>query len=182
MTKAVHEAKVNLSWINPNAEYVEALSQFIDRILASPERRRRNNFWKHFTEFLPLVSFFGAMNSLAQTLLKITCPGVPDIYQGNELWDFSLVDPDNRRPIDFQRRERMLAELLTEANRGDLSSVCEMRPPLASVWDNTELQLPRPAPTHLLNVFSGEVIESQNGTLLCREIFRSFPLALLAAR
>ena len=259
MTKAVHEAKVNLSWINPNAEYVEALSQFIDRILASPERRRRNNFWKHFTEFLPLVSFFGAMNSLAQTLLKITCPGVPDIYQGNELWDFSLVDPDNRRPIDFQTRERMLAELLTEANRGDLSSVCEellshwpdgrikmwvthqalafrrehhdlfmtgsyvplevsgsrrehvvafaraheerdqmaivaaprlscslmrgeMRPPLATVWDNTELQLPRPAPTHLLNVFSGEVIESQNGTLLCREIFRSFPLALLAAR
>ena len=58
----------------------------------------------------------------------------------------------------------------------------EMRPPLGAVWDNTELHLPRPAPTHLLNVFSGDVLESSNGTLLCREIFRGFPLALLAAR
>ncbi len=62
-------------------------------------------------KFLPAVQYFGAINSLTQTLLKLTSPGVPDIYQGQELWDFSLVDPDNRRPVDFDLRERALEQL-----------------------------------------------------------------------
>ena len=95
--------------------------------------------------------------------------------------------------VSGSRREHVVAFARAYEERDQMAIVAaprlscslmrgEMRPPLATVWDNTELQLPRPAPTHLLNVFSGEVIESQNGTLLCREIFRSFPLALLAAR
>jgi (1->4)-alpha-D-glucan 1-alpha-D-glucosylmutase len=75
--------------------------------------------------FLPPVMFFGAINSLAQVLLKLTCPGIPDIYQGTELWNFSLVDPDNRRPVDFGLRRRLLAELLTRAEQGDLAALCD---------------------------------------------------------
>jgi len=104
MCKAVHEAKINLSWVNSNPEYVAALEQFVERILAPGSERLPNHFWEEFLKFLPAVSFFGAINSLAQLLLKLTSPGVPDIYQGNEIWDFTLVDPDNRRPVDFASR------------------------------------------------------------------------------
>jgi len=108
MTKAIREAKVHTSWINPNAAYEEAMTQFI-RALLNPSAR--NPF---LTDFLPLVqrvSYFGLCNSLSQTLLKHTVPGVPDLYQGNEVWDFSLVDPDNRRPVDYPARRAMLDEL-----------------------------------------------------------------------
>ena len=105
MEKALHEAKVNVSWMNQNPEYVAGDARihrqaFCRRpIAASPTcsgTRCRS--------FMPPVIYFGAINSLTQTLLKLTCPGVPDIYQGQELWDFSLVDPDNRRPVDFELR------------------------------------------------------------------------------
>jgi (1->4)-alpha-D-glucan 1-alpha-D-glucosylmutase len=117
MNKAVHEAKVNLSWVNQNPEYVAALQSFIERILAldSP-------FLREIERFLPPVMFFGAINSLAQTLIKITAPGVPDIYQGNEIWDFSLVDPDNRRPVDFQLRQRLIDELSSLSAAVDVQS------------------------------------------------------------
>ena len=111
MTKAVHEAKVNLSWINPDAEYVEAVRLFVARLLAPGTPARPNLFLQSFQEFVPTVQFFGALNSVAQALLKLTAPGVPDIYQGNELFDFSLVDPDNRRPVDFETREALLSSL-----------------------------------------------------------------------
>ena len=111
MTKAVHEAKVNLSWINPNPEYVEVLQRFIDRILTPGTESRPNRFLQIFRPFALRIAFFGAMNSIAQTLLKLTSPGVPDIYQGQELLDFSLVDPDNRRPVDFPLRRILLDEL-----------------------------------------------------------------------
>ena len=68
--------------------------------------------------------YFGAINSLAQTLLKLTCPGVPDVYQGQEMWDFSLVDPDNRRPVDFELRARTAADALRAAEGSDLRDVC----------------------------------------------------------
>jgi (1->4)-alpha-D-glucan 1-alpha-D-glucosylmutase len=110
MTKALHEAKVNLSWINPNPEYVDAVNDFIARLLA-PGDTRPNRFRDELERFTAPVAFFGAMNSLAQTLLKLTSPGVPDLYQGQELFDFSLVDPDNRRPVDFDTRQRDLSEL-----------------------------------------------------------------------
>jgi (1->4)-alpha-D-glucan 1-alpha-D-glucosylmutase len=112
MKKAVHEANVNLSWVNPDAEYVAALEGFIARILTPHQHRKPNLFLQEFEAFLPPILFFGALNSLSQTLIQATAPGVPDTYQGAELWDLSLVDPDNRRPVDFALRQRRLAELL----------------------------------------------------------------------
>lgn len=104
MLKAVRESKTYTSWINPNTEYEEALSQYIRSVLLKPSRL----FLESFMEFHKLVSHYGLLNSLTQTLLQLTCPGVPDIYQGTELWDFSLVDPDNRRPVDYARRWGLL--------------------------------------------------------------------------
>jgi (1->4)-alpha-D-glucan 1-alpha-D-glucosylmutase len=105
MLKASREAKVNTSWINPNREYEEALLAFIDAIL------RPGPFLNDFRPFQRTISRYGLYNSLSQTLLKICTPGVPDFYQGSELYDFSLVDPDNRRPVDYEKRVAMLAEL-----------------------------------------------------------------------
>jgi (1->4)-alpha-D-glucan 1-alpha-D-glucosylmutase len=112
MNKAAHEAKVNSSWVNPNAEYVAAMEAFVRRILTPSFRNRKNAFLQELEVFLPPVAFFGAMNSLAQTLVTITAPGVPDTYQGSELWDLSLVDPDNRRPVDFELRQQTLEQLM----------------------------------------------------------------------
>ncbi|MEF3273623.1 MAG: malto-oligosyltrehalose synthase [Chloroflexus sp.] len=108
MEKATREAKVNTSWINPNAEYDAAIQRFVTGIL-DPRRSRR--FLESLDAFASRVAFFGRFNSLTQTLVRLTTPGVPDLYQGCELWDFSLVDPDNRRPVDFQHRIALLAEL-----------------------------------------------------------------------
>jgi (1->4)-alpha-D-glucan 1-alpha-D-glucosylmutase len=108
MIKAAREAKVRTSWANVNAEYEEALLQFIRAAL---EAREGNIFLSDFTSFQRRISRFGLLNAMSQTLLKLTAPGVPDIYQGNETWDFSLVDPDNRRPVDYQKRRTMLASL-----------------------------------------------------------------------
>jgi len=124
MEKAIHEAKVNVSWLNPNPEYAAAMASFIDKILAPSYRGRPNLFWDSLERFLPSVIYFGALNSLSQTLLKLTCPGVPDIYQGQEMWDFSLVDPDNRRPVDFDLRMRTAAELCVRARAYDRRDVC----------------------------------------------------------
>ncbi|MFL6603393.1 MAG: malto-oligosyltrehalose synthase [Steroidobacteraceae bacterium] len=108
MTKAAREAKVRTSWANVNAEYEDALLQFIRAAL---EAREGNIFLSDFTAFQRRISRFGLLNAMSQTLCKLTAPGVPDIYQGNEIWDFSLVDPDNRREVDYQKRRTMLASL-----------------------------------------------------------------------
>ncbi len=108
MLKAAREAKVNTSWINPSALYEEALGVFIGKIL---DNRRDNPFLKDFTGFQKKISGYGMYNSLSQTLLRITSPGVPDFYQGTELWNFALVDPDNRSPVDYDMRIKTLAEL-----------------------------------------------------------------------
>ncbi|MCL7486544.1 MAG: malto-oligosyltrehalose synthase [Desulfobulbaceae bacterium] len=107
MLKAIREAKVHTSWINQNPVYEEAVETFVRNVLAED----RNAFLEEFLPFQNRVAWFGMMNSLAQLLLKLTSPGVPDIYQGNEVWHFCLVDPDNRRPIDFARRKTLLDEL-----------------------------------------------------------------------
>src|SRR5690606_24445864 len=91
MVKAAKEAKVNTSWINPDASWDEALVLFVRRLLADPD------FLRHFLPFQERVARAGIYNSLSQTLLKIVSPGVPDLYQGCEVFRFSLVDPDNRR-------------------------------------------------------------------------------------
>lgn len=109
MLKAMREAKVHTSWISPNSLHEDAVMYFIDTILKySPE----NSFIHEFEAFQKLTAACGIFNSLSQTLLKIASPGIPDFYQGNELWDFSLVDPDNRRPVDYRLRENLLDELL----------------------------------------------------------------------
>lgn len=95
MEKATKEAKINTSWINPNVKYDQAVKGFITRIFQNDE------FIKDIKKFVPKVIQCGMLNSLSQTVLKYTCPGIPDIYQGNELWEFNLVDPDNRKPIDY---------------------------------------------------------------------------------
>jgi (1->4)-alpha-D-glucan 1-alpha-D-glucosylmutase len=106
--KASREAKIHTSWINPATEYEQAVRQFVSRVL---QPAPQNEFLADFQKFAQPVAYAGIFNSLSQTLLKLTCPGVPDIYQGNEWLDFSLVDPDNRRPVDFALRRRLLASL-----------------------------------------------------------------------
>jgi (1->4)-alpha-D-glucan 1-alpha-D-glucosylmutase len=112
--KALAEAKVNLSWINPDPDYVKAVHSFIDAILMPNEKGKEPQFVASLKDFLPQLKLFGAINSLAQVVLKVTVPGVPDFYQGSELWDLSLVDPDNRRPVDYELRARYLDELLAK--------------------------------------------------------------------
>jgi (1->4)-alpha-D-glucan 1-alpha-D-glucosylmutase len=107
MLKAIKEAKVHTSWIDTNTGYEAAVGRFITLALQEMER----DVDLGFLSFARHVAFFGRINSLAQTLLKITSPGVPDFYQGCELWDLNLVDPDNRRPVDYELRRKMLAEL-----------------------------------------------------------------------
>jgi (1->4)-alpha-D-glucan 1-alpha-D-glucosylmutase len=103
MLKAIHEAQVHTSWISPNEGYDSATSEFVRSALAN------SAFIDDFARFHPRIALTGAVNGLSQQLLKLTSPGVPDIYQGTELWDFSLVDPDNRRPVDYQQRTRTLS-------------------------------------------------------------------------
>jgi len=104
MLKAIREAKQNTSWINRNTEYETAVSSFVMTLL-NPESS--NRFLNDFLPFQRRVARIGLWNSLSQTLLRLTSPGVPDVYQGNELLDFSLVDPDNRRPVEYLRRQQM---------------------------------------------------------------------------
>lgn len=108
MIKAVREAKVHTEWLKPDANYEEAFLSFIDEILAPSEA---NRFLNEFFCFLKKIGHYGMLNSLSQTLVKIVSPGVPDFYQGTELWDLSFVDPDNRRPVDFERRAKLLQEI-----------------------------------------------------------------------
>ncbi len=108
MEKAAKEAKIHTSWINPNKAYDDALRAFVDAIL---DESKRNPFLDELKVLQRRVAIDGIYNSLSQLLLKLTSPGIPDIYQGNEIWDFSLVDPDNRRPIDYEVRRQMLKNL-----------------------------------------------------------------------
>jgi (1->4)-alpha-D-glucan 1-alpha-D-glucosylmutase len=108
MAKALNEAKLNTSWIRPNEDWLGAMRDFVAKIL---EASSKNKFLPNFLPVVEEIARLGAINSLTQTLLRLTSPGVPDIYQGNEIWDFSLVDPDNRRPVDYRRRRKMLATI-----------------------------------------------------------------------
>jgi (1->4)-alpha-D-glucan 1-alpha-D-glucosylmutase len=104
MEKASKEAKAHTSWIDPNPDYDRALGGFVEGCLADPE------FIADLDAFVRPLVMAGWMTSLSMKLLALTAPGVPDLYQGSELWDLSLVDPDNRRPVDFERRSRLLEE------------------------------------------------------------------------
>jgi (1->4)-alpha-D-glucan 1-alpha-D-glucosylmutase len=104
LEKAACEAKQHTDWNYRNAQYDEALKKFVTATLADEA------FVEDLEQFLASLAQAAQINSLAQTLIKLCAPGVPDIYQGNEIWDFSLVDPDNRRPVDFGLRKHLLAE------------------------------------------------------------------------
>ena len=107
MQKATREAKLHTSWVANNEPYESAVNSYIDAILSDTA------FVADITSFVDKIIYAGRVNSLAQTLMKQTAPGVPDLYQGSELWDLSLVDPDNRRPVDYDLRRRLLAEAET---------------------------------------------------------------------
>jgi (1->4)-alpha-D-glucan 1-alpha-D-glucosylmutase len=119
MLKVVREAKEYSSWLKPNLEYEEAVHSFVEAIL-TPDAE--NVFLDAFLSFQKDIAFYGIFNSLSQVLLKLTCPGVPDFYQGTELWDLCLVDPDNRQPVDFEIRHRWLRQVRQlAAGPGDLA-------------------------------------------------------------
>jgi (1->4)-alpha-D-glucan 1-alpha-D-glucosylmutase len=126
MTKAVKEAKLHSSWINPNDAYEAAVSRYVERVLTGAGGAR---FRPAFIPFQTRVARAGFVNSLAQVVLKIASPGVPDFYQGTELWDLSLVDPDNRRPVDFDERRRALddtSQILSLAADQRIPRICAL--------------------------------------------------------
>ncbi len=119
MIKAVREAKIHSSWINPNEAYETAVRAFVDGVL-DPETSQA--FLEDVRRFMPPIIRIGAFSSLSQQLLKLTSPGVPDIYQGTELWNLSLVDPDNRRPVDYAQRSDWLEAALAIPPSSDLAA------------------------------------------------------------
>lgn len=120
--KALREAKINSNWTTPDEEYENATKAFAVALLDKDKP-----FWKSFTEFQQKIVDHGIINSLSQVALKFTCPGVPDIYQGCEFWDFSYVDPDNRRPVDYQKRLQALQEFEGKSEEEAFSLLWEKR-------------------------------------------------------
>lgn len=120
MNKALKEAKVHTSWIRPDEARDNAVRDFIGKVCSD------NQFLKDFEEFLKPVARAGLLNSLSHLLLKTASPGVPDFYQGTEVWNFALVDPDNRRPVDYERQKSLLSSLCEESRGGNLSLVEEL--------------------------------------------------------
>ncbi len=129
--KAAREAKEHTSWSAVNEAYERALRGFVGCILNDEA------FLALFLPYQAKIAYHGALNSLVQTTLKMTVPGVPDIYQGNEFWDFSLVDPDNRRPVDFASRERTLRQLHDEVTRDRLDSTRR----LCATWRDGRIKM-----------------------------------------
>jgi (1->4)-alpha-D-glucan 1-alpha-D-glucosylmutase len=123
MLKAIREAKVHTSWVARNERYEQAVAEFVDTLLTSES----SAFLQEFLPFQRKVARLGLYNSLTQVLLKLTVPGVPDIYQGTELWAFDLVDPDNRREVDYALRARLLDEIAgaAQSNAGGLRSFAQ---------------------------------------------------------
>ena len=144
--KAMREAQVHTSWTDANEGYEEAVYGFVDALLSAT-----NPFLQEFLPFQRRVARIGALNSLSQSLIKLTAPGVPDVYQGNELWDFSLVDPDNRRPVDFELRKRLLADL-KELDPSDVRTLLDDgawqdgRAKLYLIWKTLEMRREKPEP------------------------------------
>jgi (1->4)-alpha-D-glucan 1-alpha-D-glucosylmutase len=134
MIKAVREAKVHTRWIRPNPDHEGAVRDFVTAVLEGEEG---GSFRADFLTFQAKVAHFGALNGLAQVLLKIASPGVPDFYQGAELWDLRLVDPDNRGPVDFSLRARLLADLQTREERGLLPLIEDLIP----AWKDGRIKL-----------------------------------------
>jgi (1->4)-alpha-D-glucan 1-alpha-D-glucosylmutase len=144
MLKAIREAKDRTSWTTPNETYESAVANFVGALLESEQ------FLETFLPFQRKVAFFGMLSSLAQTLIKLTVPGVPDIYQGNELWTFNLVDPDNRRRVDYVIRKdlfqgirdfcRAAGEPVGACSRQLLQNMEDGRIKMYVIWKTLELR------------------------------------------
>lgn len=132
-TKAMREAKLHTGWMRPVEDYERSVHARVDALLAGLER---TEWGKRLCELQRRVAFFGAHDALGQLVLKLAAPGVCDVYQGTELWDLSLVDPDNRRPVDFDRRTRMLAELTRAWHEDPRTLVAELR----EHWDDGRIK------------------------------------------
>jgi (1->4)-alpha-D-glucan 1-alpha-D-glucosylmutase len=131
--KAAREAKCFTSWQEPYQGYESAMTVFLEDILQS----FKTEFVEDFLLFEKQIAYYGAFNSLSQVLLKITSPGIPDFYQGTELWDFSLVDPDNRRPVDFRQRTELLDGLVQQETQGQQPLVKQ----LLECWEDGRIKL-----------------------------------------
>ncbi|MTI82483.1 MAG: malto-oligosyltrehalose synthase [Firmicutes bacterium] len=134
LIKSAREANVYTSWLYTNNDYEDALIEFTKSILKTSEE---NLFLQDFLGFQRIIAFYGALGSLAQVLLKTMSPGVPDFYQGTELWNLSLVDPDNRRPVDFKARAVMLEEL----QRQEKGNIRELAGQLVDCWDDGRVKM-----------------------------------------
>jgi (1->4)-alpha-D-glucan 1-alpha-D-glucosylmutase len=135
MLKATREAMVHTKWMRPNFKHERALLRFVDAIT---EGSKKNQFLADFLQFQKKIAFYGALNALAQALIKIASPGVPDFYQGSELWDLRLVDPDNRGPVDFPKRVQLLKEIKEhEKVQSSLDLLTEM----LKNWDDGRIKL-----------------------------------------
>ncbi|HEX2922485.1 MAG TPA: malto-oligosyltrehalose synthase [Chloroflexota bacterium] len=136
MIKAIREAKVNTSWVNPNSQYEDAVRHFVGSIL---NQQGANPFLKSFHPFRLSIARYGMINSLSQTLLKIASPGGPDFYQGTELWDLHLVDPDNRRPVEYGPRVEMLERIKEGRETGERLS--DLAAELLAHWEDGGVKL-----------------------------------------
>ncbi|WP_299823270.1 malto-oligosyltrehalose synthase [uncultured Pontibacter sp.] len=132
LEKALREAKVKTDWAEPNEPYEAAVKDLIKQLLQEDQE-----FMQSFQPFFRKVAHYGWIYALCQTLLKITCPGVPDIYQGTELWDLSLVDPDNRRPVDYRLRQHYLLRIRQKENQ----STSELHRELLQNWEDGQVKL-----------------------------------------
>jgi (1->4)-alpha-D-glucan 1-alpha-D-glucosylmutase len=129
MLKAAREAKMQTTWVSNNREFEDALMEFVARTLEHAP------FVKELEQFVDRVKTAGRVNSLAQTLMKHTAPGVPDLYQGTEIWDLSLVDPDNRRPVDYKWRKQLLKEMRAMMGENVAARVMErMEDGMPKMW------------------------------------------------
>jgi len=137
MIKAVKEAKLHTSWLTPHDEYEAAVASFVERVLTGPGGAK---FLPTFTSLALRIAAIGMVNGLAQVTLKLGSPGVPDFYQGSELWDLSLVDPDNRRPVDFELRKNMLDDIdaILEMPTGERVTAVGS---LVECWDDGRIKL-----------------------------------------
>ena len=134
MRKSLREAKLRTTWAMPDEEYERGTLAFVEAAL---DPSRSGAFLTLFRPFAERVARLGVGNSLVQTVLKLTLPGMPDFYQGSELWDLNLVDPDNRRPVDYPLREKALAEVTDALARDRCGTVRR----LAEAWPDGRIKL-----------------------------------------
>ncbi len=174
--KAIREAKVHTAWLKNDSDYEDGFTNFAERVLKDSQD---NQFLAALAPFQEKIQHYGILNSLSQALLKLTSPGLPDIYQGTELWDLSLVDPDNRRPVDFEKRQQYLEEIKSKSETDLIDYIAQLlenpedgRIKLFLIYKTLQ------ARRHYLDLFQRGIYEKLNivGSLkshvvgLCREL------------